>query len=126
MPAYNFKAQFIQPIQNGTKCTTIRPPRSKRPTRVGDTLHLYTGLRTKKAARIGIYRCVAVEPVVINAGRLEMRINNLACSNRAIAEIARADGFTSIKAFFNFFEATYGPGCLEMERITWKPAETED
>lgn len=125
MPAYNFKPQFVQAIRDGEKATTIRPPR-RRPTRAGDTLYHYTGLRTKKATRIGTYRCVKVEPCVIHPGRMDMRIGGLACTNRAIAEIARADGFASAKAFFEFFARAYGSGVLEMELITWEPRLIED
>jgi len=125
MPAYNFKSQFAKAIRDGEKTTTIRPPR-RRPTRVGDILYLYTGLRTKKADRIGAYRCVKVEPCVIHPGRMDMRIGGLACTNRAIAEIARADGFASAKAFFEFFARTYGQDTLEMELIAWDPTRIED
>jgi hypothetical protein len=124
MPAYNFKPQFVEPIQSGQKSTTIRPPR-RRPTRAGDILYLYTGMRTKKCRHIGIHRCVKVEPVVIHPDKMDMRIGGLACTNRAIADIAQADGFASAKAFFQFFEKTYGTGQLDMELIEWDPEPLE-
>lgn len=126
MPAYNFKAQFVEPIRFGDKTTTIRPPRSKRPTRVGDLLHLYTGMRTKQCRRIGVYRCEKIEPVTIYPDENYMTICGLACTSRAIADIAHTDGFVSVKAFFQFFKDTYGTKVLEMERITWQPACEED
>lgn len=121
MPAYNFKAQFADPILAGEKSTTIRP-RRKHPTQAGDTLYLYTGLRTKSAKRIGAYRCIGVKPVIIDPGLKIMFVDGLACTNGVVSTIARADGFASLDAFFGFFAKTYGPGRLDdMELIAWDP-----
>ena len=51
MPLLNFKQQFVDPIERGSKRHTIRATR-KVPIRVGDKLYLYCGLRHKGAFRI--------------------------------------------------------------------------
>lgn len=123
MPAYNFKARFTGPIQAGEKTTTIRP-RRKHPTKAGDTLHLYTGLRTKSAALIGRYRCIGVKPVIIDTQSKVLFVDGLACTNGVVSTIARSDGFASLDAFFQFFHDTYGGGRLEnMELIAWDPVQ---
>jgi len=48
MGLLNFKMQFRPKIESGEKRHTIRATRS-RPWKVGEKLHLYTGLRQKGA-----------------------------------------------------------------------------
>ena len=96
--------------------------RIKNLVKAGDTLYLYTGLRTKSAKRIGAYRCNGVKSVIVDPGLKIMFVDGLACTNGVVSTIARADGFTSLDAFFGFFATTYGPGRLEdMELIAWNP-----
>jgi hypothetical protein len=47
MPALNFRPQFADLVSSGQKTQTIRQVR-KCPIKVGDTLWLYTGMRTKQ------------------------------------------------------------------------------
>jgi len=47
-----FKKQFIEPIQIGTKVFTLRKRRKVRP-KIGETIHMYSGLRTKNTTFIG-------------------------------------------------------------------------
>lgn len=46
-----FKPRFVDPILIGTKVHTFRNKR-KNPPKIGETLHMYTGLRTKKCQKI--------------------------------------------------------------------------
>ncbi len=46
MPAYSFKERFVPFILDGTKTQTVRS-RRRHPAKPGDTLYLYSGLRTK-------------------------------------------------------------------------------
>jgi hypothetical protein len=66
MGLYNFKAQFVPFILDGTKTHTIRAPR-RYPSKPGDTLYLYTGLRQKGARRLMLATCVRVERIDIIA-----------------------------------------------------------
>lgn len=46
-----FKKRFVEPIQIGTKVFTMRVPRKKEP-KIGETLYMYTALRTKYCEKI--------------------------------------------------------------------------
>lgn len=64
MVAYSFKRQFIEPIQAGTKCQTIRAHR-KRHARPGEPVQLYYALRTKQARKL-----VEPDPICISVQRI--------------------------------------------------------
>ncbi len=51
MPALNFRKQFTTSILNGDKRHTVRALR-KHPIKEGETLYLYTGMRTRGKARL--------------------------------------------------------------------------
>lgn len=115
MPGYNFQARFAPKILAGTKPHTIRK-RRKHPTKVGDILWLYTGMRTKECKLIAGAPCVRVEPIVIwpfderIAGNIEF----------SLTQLAYADGFDSIHDFFEFFRHTYREKVLnDFEIIFW-------
>ena len=66
MPAYNFKKQFAPLVGSGEKRQTVRFPR-KRQTVKGDTLYLYTGMRTSACRKlVDPTPCTAVLPVMFN------------------------------------------------------------
>jgi hypothetical protein len=65
---YNFKKRFAPFVLDGTKRHTIRAKR-KHPTKVGDAVHLYTGLRTKQAQLLGRSVCVRVEEIRISGSQ---------------------------------------------------------
>lgn len=64
MGLYNFQSRFVPKILAGEKTHTIRGDRAY-PDVVGDIMHLYTGLRTKKARLLMRRECVKVEPIAI-------------------------------------------------------------
>lgn len=122
MPAYNFKPRFKEAIQSGEKRQTIRP-RRKRPTKAGDSLYLYTGQRTAECELIAFARCISVETMgIYNDG--EVWIDHRLLTPSELEEFARADGFESAAAFFEFFRKTYGLDdynpLAEMELIKWE------
>lgn len=65
MVAYSFQKQFAEPILSGLKQQTIRLDR-KRHARPGETLQLYTGMRTRHCRHIADKTCAAVIPIVLN------------------------------------------------------------
>lgn len=84
MPAYGFKKQFVAPIWVGLgrilqdlhdrypapagirpKRQTIRSEGKRRHARPGETLQLYTAMRTKQCWKIADARCKAVRPIRI-------------------------------------------------------------
>lgn len=123
MPAYNFQCQFVKAILEGDKPHTIRR-RRKRPTKVGDVIKMYTGLRTKKARLFAEAVCVKVEPIVIWVdGLLTTSLTSQALSKEKVKEIARRDGFETTKEFFDFFKR-YGKDYLDDFEIIWWDVKT--
>ena len=109
MPALNFKEQFVQPIILGMKPGTIRQER-KQPIKVGDTLYLFTGMRTKNCRKFMTAECKAVYPIVINqtASKRFVCIDGMQLGDNSLAEFVFDDGFSSVDEFFDFFIDQYG------------------
>ena len=62
MVAYSFKGRFAELIRTGSKTQTVRAER-KRHAMPGETLQLYTGMRTRSCKLIARATCVAVSPI---------------------------------------------------------------
>lgn len=121
MPAYNFKGQFAGMVEDGTKPHTIRQ-RRKRPTKVGDMLHLYTGMRTGACRRLRAPTpCVKVTPIrIMQSAAVYLGGHSLSLTE--IRALAHRDGFRGLHPeleFMEFFRATYGES-FEGELIEWK------
>lgn len=116
MPALNFKAQFAEDVEYGHKRQTVRAPRKDgRPhCKVGDTLKLYTGMRTKACRLLGeatvtrIAR-VKIEPtcMYVNDRLLPSAIYDRDCE-QTDNEFAEADGFKSFTDMANWFSDVHG------------------
>jgi hypothetical protein len=65
MPAYSFKGQFVPYVEEGSKPHTIRN-RRKYPVKIGDTLYLYFGLRTKYVRKLREEICTDVRSISIS------------------------------------------------------------
>lgn len=120
MPAYNFKSIFADAVESGEKYTTIRQPR-KNPTKPGDTLYLYTGLRTKQARLLRTEKCVSVTPFTYLENYV-FKIGERVLSVNEMHKLAKIDtvGLWSLSMFMNFFYETYGLPFYG-ELITWEP-----
>ncbi len=105
MPAYNFQARFADKVESGAKRMTIRKMR-KRPTRPGDKLHLFTGQRTTKCRKLGVFLCTEVVPISI--GRARVSLDGEWLGWQEMYDLARDDGFLDIYEFFAAFEEMYG------------------
>ena len=117
MPAYNFQEQFADDVEAGRKRQTIRPKR-KRPTRPGDMLYLYTGMRTKQCRKLREEPCVSVEPIEIHPTFIQ--VNGHILGVPEMRDLAMADGFNSLGHFYDFFRAHYGvPHKAGLELIKW-------
>lgn len=116
MPAYNFKQRFAEAVEAGTKRQTIRRPR-KRPTRQGDRLRLYTGMRTKGCRLLREVTCTRVVPVRV--GKDCVRLDGRALDFVEASLLAIADGFINLVLFYEFFERLYGLP-VELELIEWE------
>lgn len=121
MPAYNFQAQFVSAIADGSKKQTIRK-RRKYPTRAGQMLQLYMGQRTKNCKMIVVRECTAVVPVVIDPANQQIALDGKWMTNYDdIIRFSKADGFDDSYDFFAFFKR-YPTDVLEheLEVIYWK------
>jgi hypothetical protein len=85
MVAYSFKRRFVNPIRVGLskislsfdcppKRQTIRAIGKRRHARPGETVQLYTGMRTRQCEKIGDGRCTdALEiRIQVSAGRIDI------------------------------------------------------
>lgn len=68
MVAFNFRAADAAKVLSGEKNATIRPTKRSKP---GDTLQLYTGLRTRKTKLLKIAKCVDVRKIEIYKDSIE-------------------------------------------------------
>jgi hypothetical protein len=91
MGAYNFKPRFVPFIRNETKRHTIRAKRA-RPDKPGNTLHLFTGQRTKACRRIGRAICIKVEDIVISASH-QVFVDGVELNASEKNALAYCDGF---------------------------------
>jgi hypothetical protein len=123
MPAYNFQMQFVPKILNGSKSHTIRRIR-KHPTKVDDTLKLFSGMRTKKCFQFAEVVCTDIKPIKIYLEQdrhIWIPWVTFDEESNYVLELAQADGFDSADAFFKFFELYKQPVLEDFEIIYWDP-----
>lgn len=115
MVAYSFKAQFAAPILAGTKRQTIRATR-KRHACSGETLQLFTGMRTRFCRLIGTATCSAVFPITmifpngpIECGTLNPDAALWTWHADKLDDFAIQDGFCDFAAMRAFWADEY-PG----------------
>jgi len=138
MVAYSFKKRFVEPIRVGLSritlsfdCTpkrqTIRAIGKRRHARPGETLQLYTAMRTKQCEKIGDARCTEVGEIVIAFGK---RPNNTIISidgaarytGPALHAFAQNDGFVDWDDMVRFWEAEHGTSAaFKGVLIQWEP-----
>lgn len=104
MPSFNFKPEFVPDILANKKGGTIRMTQRCKP---GQTMFLFTGMRTKKCKRIGTKPCVGVMPIQVTESRF-LLLNGVYLGLQDSNDFAKADGFRDLDAFFKFFENQYG------------------
>ena len=102
MPALNFKKQFAPKVEAGIKRNTIRRRRKYgRDPKAGDTLYLYTGMRTKGCRRLGEAKCKSSMPILIDKSDIVVA-GQLLYPDKEY-ELAIADGFECVSDFREFF-----------------------
>lgn len=126
MVAYNFSIQFAPAILARVKRGTIRMPGRRRHARPGETIQLYTGLRTKAAQLLGHARCGNATPIIINT--VAQRLDFLPDGAPQYALIhpgdlhafAQGDGFATWADMIAWFRSTYpGKDIIEGVHIGW-------
>ena len=136
MVAYSFKPRFVEPIRIGLskvslsfdcppKRQTIRAIGKRRHALPGETLQLYTGMRTKQCDKIGDARCISVEPIVIKVPKddywLWVRIGQ-GDEFEAGDEFAIADGFRDIEDMWSFWRKEHPDAAtFKGVLIKWEP-----
>ncbi|WP_395736308.1 hypothetical protein [Prosthecobacter sp.] len=129
MPQLNFSPQFAPKVESREKRQTIRATR-KAPIKNGDTLHIFTGLRTKKARRLlPPQECTQALDIVIRRKALknskyiglDVRLQFAGKLTRErIEKLAREDGFDSVEAFTAWF-LPEGRDEFKGQLIKWNP-----
>lgn len=120
MPAYNFQKQFAPMILDGSKHHTVRP-RRKNPTKAGDRLVLYTGMRTKKCEKIFETKCTATVPIQIYPEIGQIVLDGRQLTAQEVVMFAGRDGFPDVYKFFEFFKRyPFHILCNDLEVIYWK------
>lgn len=104
MPAINFKKEFVPLVESGEKTQTIRQVR-KNPIKKGDTLYLYSGLRTNYCRLIKKVECQSIVDIEISD---MIRIAGMGITDyKEALEFAREDGFKDLKSFWQIFKNHY-------------------
>jgi len=117
----NFKRQFAQAVEDGTKRQTIRGTRKdgRRP-QVGDVACCYTGLRTRSSRHLvdgPVVRCRAVRIDCEDNGTLVIDGALIAGQDREA--FAQADGFATWWDMLSFFKEQYMQATFEGWCVEW-------
>ena len=103
MVAFNFQERFADKVAQWEKNQTIRKTAR---CKIGDTLQLYTGQRTKNCQKLRDAMCTDVRSITINRGTLE--IDGSVMMSDTATRFAIADGFRDYGDMVAFFERQYG------------------
>lgn len=114
MVAYNFQSRFADDVERGVKRQTIRAHGKRRHVRPGESLQLYTGMRTKSCRKLMDATCLKVLNVTID--KYGPKIEGWGRPHRQ--HFARRDGFEDWSEMFEFFKKTNGVP-FEGVLITW-------
>jgi hypothetical protein len=146
MVAYSFKRRFVEPIRVGLsrvslsfdcapKRQTIRRIGKRRHARPGETIQLYTAMRTKQCRLIGEARCASFEGVLLkwsewpafclfdimeHAPKEWRRVGALRIIED-LDQFARDDGFVDFEEMKRFWFDTHGSETFEGVVIKWEP-----
>jgi len=130
MPSLSFSDEFKKKVRCGSKTQTIRSLR-KRPFKVGDTIYLFSKLRTKHCERLGEGICTEVINLkFVKIGCvtfIELPPTKTLLSRFNEIALAERDGFetygsTSAAEMRLWFEKRYGVKRYQMkfQIIRWK------
>ncbi len=88
----------------------------------GQTLYLYTGMRTKACRKLGEVRCEHVDRIKLTRMRDIAIFGDGRDEDETVQDIAEKDGFPDHIAMFAWFEKTHGLP-FEGLLIRWDPPE---
>ena len=118
---FNFKQGFVPSVVSGEKRQTIRATRKdrRRPV-VGDTLKLYSGLRTRLAKLLRTEVATEVMAVRIHSDDQLIVVDGSCLTPEEASQFARADGFADRFEMLTWFEDTHGKD-FEGFCVRWDP-----
>lgn len=112
MVAYNFMAQFAEPVINGNKPHTVRANGKRRHAVAGELLQLYTGMRSPKCVLLREVHCIGSWlvhlPVSATYGPLIWSIGGHSMDTETMDTFARNDGFASVLHMSDWLVVTHG------------------
>lgn len=116
MPALNFKAQFADDVEFGSKRQTVRAPRKdgRDHCKVGDTIKLYTGMRTKACRLLGEAKVTSIRKIWMDGVSMTLDGQHVPSavydrhSPMTDNEFAEADGFDSFMDMADWFRNVHG------------------
>lgn len=117
MPAIDFFEQFADGVEHNQRRQTIRR-RRKRPIKIGDELHLFTGMCTKACRKLRVAKCVDVQPVYIGSNTTVI-IDNRLLTDAEKQRLANDDGFDDFNQFYSFYKCKVGLP-LDGHLIKWR------
>lgn len=111
------------------KRQTIRAVGKRRHARPGETLQLYTAMRTKQCKKIGEARCTAVLPIRIMVNEHSMPVEvdgrHVGVGSHdypgGLRELAQLDGFEHAEDMHEFWKKEHGLGEFSGVLIKWEP-----
>ncbi len=106
MPALNFQERFAELVESTKKRQTIRRV-WKRPIKPGDTLYLYTGMRTKRCRLLCSALCERVTHIRIEIFGVRWKGKDWV-DGTLLEVFARRDGFDSWLEMRDWFDKRYG------------------
>jgi hypothetical protein len=125
MPTLNFQKRFAEDVRTGKKRQTIRAYRKKN-IKPGDILYFYTGQRTAVCQSLGKGVCLKTRHITVDCAARSVWLatsdgwgySMKGLGRKAVLALAKADGFTNRKEFFEFFEEHHGR-VMNGQLITW-------
>lgn len=144
MVAYSFNKRFVDPIRVGLsrislsfdcppKRQTIREIGRRRHARPGETVQLYTAMRTKSCRLLGTATCISFEGVLLKWSdwpsfflydimerepKVWRRVGDLRPIDD-VEQFARDDGFETFDDMKRFWLHTHGPKTFDGALIKW-------
>lgn len=114
---YGFDALHADSVAEGTKRQTVRPARKSGHAVPGDTLRLWTGLRTKSARFLREAVCASADPVTICTGEpIEVFVGGRRVD---VVSFAKDSGFDSPEDMASFYRAKHGEDVFSGMLIRW-------
>lgn len=126
MNCFSFQPRFVEPILAGTKDQTIRFPR-KVPPKIGGTMHLFTGMRTKACKKIATVTCTEILTIEISPFLFKGYVHLTAANDDTsilsedwqLEAFAKRDGFFSWDDMCIFWQETHGALLFQGEVYRW-------